>query len=121
MHTLYVVHLGAVEVLEAERIDEHLDAVRLEALVHVSRLIFEVEVVLESGAAAANDSKSQSLASKTFGACNFLYFFCRDGSHGNHGDVFREGTADSVQLHSWVKLAAALDCSEFGPIKWGSL
>src|SRR5215475_8846415 len=51
-----VVDFGAVEILEAERVDIEVDAVRLERLVHVGRLVFEVEVVRKARAPAAHDS-----------------------------------------------------------------
>src|SRR6478609_8435023 len=51
-----IVNLGAVQVLIAERIDEQFDAVRLEQLIQIRRLVLEVQVILETGAATANDS-----------------------------------------------------------------
>src|SRR5690606_24876753 len=56
------VDLGAVEVLVAQRIDVHLDALVLELLVHRGGGVLEVEVVVEPGAPAADDAQAQALA-----------------------------------------------------------
>src|SRR5579883_1549989 len=58
---LDVVDLRTLEVLEAQRIDVELDAVRLELLVELADLVLEVEIVGEAGAAAADHAQTQPL------------------------------------------------------------
>ena len=62
VEALDVVDLRPVQVLVAQGIDVELDALVLERLVEVGRLVLEVEVVREARAAAADDAEAQALA-----------------------------------------------------------
>src|SRR5688500_12254345 len=59
-----VVELGAVDVLQALRVDEHLDAVALELEILGVRLVGEFQLVREAGAAggAHADAQAETLA-----------------------------------------------------------
>src|SRR5690606_8272307 len=61
-----------LEVLEAQRIDVELDALGLELLVHVRRLVLEVEVVREPGASSADDAKAEALVREVLGLGDLL-------------------------------------------------
>src|SRR5512132_1028409 len=72
VEALDVVDLGPLQVLVAERIDEELDALVLERLVHVGGLVLEVQVVREASATAADDAEPQALAAEILGAGNLV-------------------------------------------------
>src|SRR5262249_23090527 len=84
VEALYVVDLGPVEVLVAERVDVELDALVLERLVELGRLVLEVEVVGEAGAPSADDAQAQPLAREVLGGGDFqdlLGRLLRDRDH----------------------------------------
>src|SRR5688500_15596355 len=84
MQPFDVVDLRAVQVLKAERVDVEVDAVRLEAFVHVGRLVLEVKIVGEPGAPTPNHAKPETLALQSLGISDFFYFlggFLGDGYH----------------------------------------
>src|SRR5262249_3575571 len=84
VEALDVVDLGPVEVLEAQRVDVELDALVLERLVELGRLVLEVEVVGEARAAAADDTQPQALPQELLCDGDLLDLLCRllrDGDH----------------------------------------
>src|SRR5690606_12731671 len=85
LDALHVVDLRAVQVLEAQGIHVELDAVRLEVLVHLRGLVFEVEIVLEAGAAASHDAEPEALSLQALRARNFLDLAGRERGDRNHG------------------------------------
>src|SRR5215208_2116224 len=56
----HVVYLDAVQVLHAEHVDEHADAVRLDDVVVGARLLLDVEAVLEARAAARHHADAEA-------------------------------------------------------------
>src|SRR5688572_17680182 len=58
MSAFDVVDLGSIEILIAQRIDIEPHSIRLEALVELGGGFFEVQVVLETGAAAAHHAEA---------------------------------------------------------------
>src|SRR5690606_33781040 len=80
-----VVNFGSVEVLITQRIDVHLHTVGLEELVHFGRLVFEVEVVLEPSAPAADDAEAEPLILESLCKGDLTDLLSRIGGDRNHG------------------------------------
>src|SRR5579859_618612 len=57
---LHVIHDAAVEIHDRRRIDEYLQAVHFEGLVHHSGAVLKLHGIRETGASAADDSNAQS-------------------------------------------------------------
>src|SRR5580700_898690 len=66
------VDLGRLEILKAQGVDVELYAVRLELLVHLADLVFEVEVVAEPCASPSDDAKPKPLSFEVLGGSDVL-------------------------------------------------
>src|ERR1051326_1193852 len=60
LERLYVIHHAAVQVHDRGRVDEYLQAVQFERLVHHSGAVLKLHRIRETGASAADDSNTQS-------------------------------------------------------------
>ena len=75
MGTIDEIDLRSIEVLKTQRIDEEIDAVRLEPLVQVGGCLLEIQVILKPRAAPANDAEPQTLPKQALRSGNFLNLF----------------------------------------------
>jgi len=84
-HRVDEVDFGALQVADADRIDEQLDAVRLEYLIPGALTVFlDHQAVLEARAAAALDKYTQAAASLVFLDKQLADFGCRRFRYVDH-------------------------------------